>query len=149
MGNSNKIHENVPEILMKNWEPVHMYNNLFRNKITLEYCVLHCEPMPSTAHLQSLALRMQEKSTTICRVLFYHQYGESMYHIYTDCNIFPLKIHPKSTDKNFIKWKELKLQIVNAFQELKQIYGFFKIVTNMVQTDGNGQPKVWIHPNAV
>jgi hypothetical protein len=79
----------------------------------------------------------------ICRVLFYHQYHESIYHVYTD------EIHLQPNISRPDVWKLHKIRIMQSFWQLAQKYGFMKVCQQMIGADSNGHPKIWIHPDPV
>jgi hypothetical protein len=56
--------------------------------------------------IESFKNRMKETNVYICRVLFYHQYHESIYHVYTDeIHIQPIISKPEI-------WRAEKIKIV-------------------------------------
>lgn len=80
----NHIPAGIPPLLIKNWQPVPNHPSSFRNKLTGEYAHKHIINVENAFEIESFKSRMKETNAYICRVLFYHQYHESIYHVYAD-----------------------------------------------------------------
>lgn len=86
---------------------------------------------------------MKETNPYICRVLFYHQYHESIYHVFTD------EIHLQPNVARADAWRGQKIKIIESFWQLAQVYGYFKVCKQMIGADSNLNPKIWIHPDPI
>lgn len=80
----NQTVEGIPPLLSKNWQPVPNHPNTFRNRLTHEYTHKHIVKVEEPIEIESFKYRMHENNDYLCRVLYYHEYTDSIYHVYTD-----------------------------------------------------------------
>ena len=86
---------------------------------------------------------MRENNEYLCRVLYYHEYTDAIYHVYTD------EMHVQPHKRQGDKWAHDKLQIIETFRNLAELYGYTRVCRQMIGSDTNGNIKIWIHPDPV
>ena len=86
---------------------------------------------------------MNENNDYLCRVLYYHEYTDSIYHVYTD------EMHLQPAKHQGDKWTYDKVKIMETFRNLAELFGYTRVCRQMIGSDSNGNIKVWIHPNTL
>ena len=76
-------------------------------------------------------------------MLYYHEYTDSIYHVYTD------EMHIQPEKRQFNRWGQEKVKIMETFRNLAELFGYTRVCRQMIGSDTNGHLKIWIHPDPI